>query len=85
MKVPLNELLEENTVVIQAEFNLQNTNYLSVLLHSKENGHSFKVLSLDQQGMPCELNFQIDDLMPKAHAYGQFNHDLRIVGFTQSS
>jgi len=81
----VDELEANETFVVQAEFSVQNTNYLNVLLYSKEKSHAFKAFSLEQEGMPCELNFNLDDLLPKAHAYGEFNRDLRFVSFTQSS
>ena len=74
--------------VLQAEFSVQNTNYLSVLLRKSEDSqqsHYFRVYNLGKAGMASELSFNLDEMVTGPHLYGNFNCDLEFVGFSQSA
>ena len=62
--VAFDELENSQTLsVSQADFAVQNSNYLSVLLCDKEQQqvttNSFKIFNLNQDGMPCEQTFEL--------------------------
>lgn len=72
--------------VVQAEFSVANTNYLNVLLRDEESSittNYFKIFSLESEGMQCELSFNLSELIPSAHLYGDFNKDLDFKSFSQ--
>lgn len=71
--------------VLQAEFSVLNTNYLTVLLRKSEDSlqnHHFRVYNLGKAGMASELSFNLDEMMTGPHLYGNFNCDLEFVGFS---
>ena len=66
----------EVTKVLQAEFNVLNTNYLSVLFrkgnrNEQHRCYFFKVYDLEEG--KCELDFNLNDMVPEHHLYGSFN------------
>ena len=79
---------------MQVAFAVQNSNYLSVLFReddpddNQQNSvltNTFKIFSLCAEGMPCELSFELSQLVTDSHRYGNFNKDLEFVAFSQSS
>mmetsp|Transcript_20099 Transcript_20099/g.27159 ORF Transcript_20099/g.27159 Transcript_20099/m.27159 type:complete len:201 (+) Transcript_20099:369-971(+) len=79
----------QSLTVVQAEYSAQYTNYLSVLFQEQNQDSSvtntFKLFSLLLPNMPCELSFDLHDLIPNAHRYSSFNKDLKFVAFAQAA
>ena len=47
--------------------------------------HQFRIYNLETVGMGSELTFNLGELVPSAHMYGDFNRNLQFVGFSQGA
>jgi hypothetical protein len=70
--------------VIQAEFSHFNKNNILVL-GTRGKQTCFQIIDLHESGMPVEIEYHLENMMPSGHIHGMNNKDLKFVGFTQSA